>query len=335
MKPEDIVIKKSLGKFKPNVYLSNLSVSYYEEATYASKRLFPVCPVQLPSGYFYEFSMADLARDGVQRKPDFGKVQPAIFGHSEQSYSCHVDQILIGMDQIITLAYQRADAPDPYRARVRTLTEQIALHQEIEFAQKFFKAGVWANEWTGAATANPTQKKFKYFSEADSDPVVFIDERMVEIRRNGRRRPNKLALGMETFVALKNNPHILERIKYSGTTQNPAVVNENVLAQVFGVDQVVVLDATYNDAPHGLPANMQYVCDSKGALLLFTPDSPQLDSPSAGYSFTWLINGGDYIAITPYEADDPTHTDCLEGLIAYDMRKTSDALACYMTGCVK
>ena len=182
----------------------------------------------------------------------------------------------------VILSYQRAGLPsttDPVRLRVATVIEQIANHQEIEFALKFFKKGAWSNEWTGAATANTAQKKFLKFDNANSDPVSLIDARMVDIRRAGRRKPNKLALGIEAFVALKNNPAIKERIKYSGTTQNPAVVTEQVLAQIFGLDSVVVLDATYNDAPLG-QENMQFICDSKGALLLYAPDQPQIDAPS-------------------------------------------------------
>lgn len=337
MDTKDILIQKSLGAFKPNIYLSNLCMAYYEEPAFAHKRLFPVCPVQLPSGYYYTFSKADLARDNVQRKPDYGAVQPAVMGLSDDSYSCHVDQIIIGLDKLITLAYQRAGAAgsaDPYRARVKTITEQIALHQEIEFAKNFFNAGVWSNEWTGAASANVAQKKFTKFDNSDVDPVAFFDARMIDIRRNGRRKPNKLALGVETFAALKNNPFVKERIKYSGTTQNPAVVNESVLAQIFGVDQVIVLDATYNDAGAGQAEDMKFVCDSKGALLLYAPDAPQIDLPSAGYTFTWQINGGDYIAIDTFEGKGGSHTDFMEAIIAYDMRKTSDDLAIYFKDCV-
>lgn len=332
-----IQIQKQLGNWKPNQYLSNLCIAYFEEPTYASKRLLPMCPVQLPSGFYYTFSKADLARDNVKRKPDFGSVQPAIMGLSDDSYSCHVDQIIIGLDKIITLAYQRSGAAgsaDPIRGRIKTITEQMALHQEIEFARNFFNKGVWSNQWTGAATGNDAQKKFKRFDDATFDPVGFIDARAIDIRRNGRRRPNKLALGVETFAALKNNPFVKERIKYSGTTQNPAVVNESVLAQIFGVENVVVLDATYNAAGIGEPENMQFVCDSKGALLLYTPDTPQVDEPSAGYMFTWMLNGGDYIAVDTFERQDGGHTDFVEGIIAYDMRKTSDALAVYLSDCV-
>lgn len=91
------------------------------------------------------------------------------------------------------------------------------------------------NQWTGAASDNDVQKRFKRFDDETSNPVTFIEARMLDVRRNGRRRPNKLALGIETFTALKSQPKIVERVKFSGATQNPAVVKENVPAQIFDV----------------------------------------------------------------------------------------------------
>lgn len=339
LRPEDIAIKKAMGTFKPNMYLTNLCMSYFlEDTAFAARRLFPICPVQLSSGFFYTFSKEDLARDNVQRKPDYGKVSPAVMGLSDNTYQCKVDQIIVGLDQILTLNYQRANTPgaaDPRRARVKFVTEQMNLHQELEFAKKFFNSGVWANEWTGAATADEANKKFVQFDNTNVDPVAFFDARAIDIRRAGRRRPNKLALGVETFAALKNNPFIKDRIKYTGTTTNPAIVNESVLAQCFGLDEVVVLDATYNAAPIGKPADMKYICDSKGALLMYTTNNPQIDEPSAGYNFCWdMLGNGDYVALNQWQANDGTHTEFIEGLIATDMKKCADDLAIYFTNCV-
>ena len=335
METKHIEIKKALGTWKPSMYLSNLAQMYYEEPTFAHRRVFPVCPVKLPSGHYYTFNKADLARDQVGIKPPYGTVAPAVFGISEDSYSCKVYQIMIGLDEIMTLPYQRTNAAvDPRRIRARTISEQIAHHQELDFAKNFFNNTTWANTWTGAAATNVTNKQFKKLDNSDVDPVAFFDDRAIEIRRNGRNRPNKLVLGLETYNVLKNHPYILERIKYSGTTQNPAIVNENVLAQTFGVDEVVVLDATYNAAPFGATEDMRFVCDPKGALLLFTPATPSIDTASAGYIFSWLLEGGNYIALDTHEGAPGTHTQLMEGLLAYDMRKTSDDLAIYFDDCV-
>ena len=89
--------------------------------------------------------------------------------------------------------------------------------------------------------------------------------------------PNKLSLGYDSFIALKNHPDILERVKYTGGTANPAIVNEQVLAQVLGFEEVKVLEATYNAAEEGQPDDMKFVCESDGALLTYTTNAPAID----------------------------------------------------------
>ena len=80
---------------------------------------------------------------------------------------------------------------------------------------------------------------------------------------------------------------------------------------------------------------MKYICDSKGALLMYTTNNPQIDEPSAGYNFCWdMLGNGDYVALNQWQANDGTHTDFIEGLIATDMKKCADDLAIYFTNCV-
>lgn len=327
------------GNWKPNIYLTNLAIAQFQSPDdYVATKLFPIVPVKLPTSKYYKFSKADLARDNMQRKPAFGKVSPAVLGQSDDSYDCKVDQLILGIDQITALPFQRTNAPgvaDPRRAKVRAAMEQAKLHLDLMFAENYFKAGVWAEEWAGVDTG-ATGKQFTQFDVTGSDPVQFVDERILDIRKNGRRKPNKIALGMETFVALKNNAAILERIKYSGSTANPATVNENVLAQLFGVKEVVVLASTYNKAAVGKEADMDFVCDPKGMLLLYAPDSPAIDEPSAGYTFAWDILGGDqYIAMSQWLGENGTHSEFIEAIMAYDMKKTGEDLACYFTDCCK
>lgn len=332
-------IQTAIAKgWKPNAYLSNMSMAYFARGESSAKNIFPICPVPLSSSFYYTFGKADLARDNVQRKPEYGKVAPAIMGHTDDSYKCKVDQIIVGIDQITALNYQRSNAPgviDPRRAKVRIVAEQMNIHQELEFAKKFFKSGVWNDEWTGAATADTANKKFYRFDDANFDPINFFANLKKEMAREGRRKPNVLALGVDAFIALQNHPDIMERVKYTGTTANPAIVTESVLAQLFGIEKVVVLDATYNAAPAGKAADMQYICDTKGALLVYVTNSPQIDEPSAGYTFTWdMLGNGSYIATDQWLGENGTHTEFIEGLIATDMKICAQDLGVYLSGCV-
>lgn len=326
--------------WKPNRYLTNMSMAFFANASdYVATSIFPICPVDFSTGFYYVFNKGDLARDNVQRKPKFGKVAPAQMGHTDQTYKCEVDQIIVGIDQIGAVNYQRSNVPasiDPKRAKNRFVVDQQLLHLDIMFAENFFKSGVWANEFEGVNSGGTLGgDQFIKFSDANSDPIKFFDARKRQIKLDGRRMPNKLTLGYDTFNALKEHPDLLERVKYTGGTANPAKVNERVLAELFGVDEVKVLDATYNAAEEGQADDMQFICEPDGALLSYTTSSPRIDEPSAGYIFTWdMLGNGNYMATDTFEGEPGTHSEFMEGLISTDMRKTCDDLACYMKKCV-
>ncbi len=216
---------------------------------------------------------------------------------------------------------------------MRLATEQLKLHMDRAFADGYFKPGVWTNEWAGVTTT-PSGNQFYKFSDSNCDPVKFIGDRRVEMMREGRRRPNVLALGVETYEALKNNASILDRVKYSGSTANPATVNANVLAQLFEIDRVVVLNSTYNKGGYG-STNMDFVCDSKGALLAYAAPNPAIDEVSAGYTFAWdMLGNGQYLAFDQYEGEKGTHTEFIEGLTSYTSKKVCDELGVFMKECV-
>lgn len=331
-------IQSSIAKgWKPNNYLTNMSVAYFQpDDWFVSPFIFPIVPVQLSTSYYYIFSKGDLARDNVARKPENGKVTPMMFGSTQDLYSCQVDQIIVGLDQIRTLDYQRSGAPgmaDPRRARVRIATEQLKLHMDRTFAEGYFKSGIWSNEYTGTSST-PSGKQFYKFNDANFDPVGFFGTLRTEMMKNGRRRPNVLALGVEAYEGLKSNPDILERVKYSGSTANPATINQNVLAQLLEIDRVVVLNSTYNAGGYGTE-NMQFICDSKGALLCYAAPNPAVDEASAGYTFAWdMLGNGQYIAFDQYEGENGTHTEFVEGLMSTTPKKVCDELGVFLTACV-
>lgn len=337
--PEALQYQIQKGTFKPNIYLTNLSMAYFQQATrYVAKAIFPICPVQLSSARFYTFSKGDLLRDNVARKPQFGKVQPAQMGQLDQSYSCYVDQVIVGVDQISSLNYQRTNAPgaaDPRRAKVKFVAEQMLLHQDILFANNFFKADVWGNEWTGGAAYTPASKQFIKFSDDNCDPVVLFDDLCTSVEQSTGRRPNRLALGKEAFNALKSHPAVVERVKFGGSTANPATVNERVLAELFGIEKVVVMSSVYNTAAVGAEDDMQFICDPKSALLAYATNTPAIDEPSAGYIFTWdMLGDGQYMPTMQYPGENGTHSEFIEGLFSADMKKTADDLAIFMKDCV-
>lgn len=331
-------IKKALSNgWTPNRYLTNMSVAYFQpDDWFVSPFIFPILPVQLSNGLYKVFSKADLARDNMARKPEFGKVTPMMFGSDQQSYSCEVEQVIIGLDQISTLDYSRSGIPgisDPRKAKVRIATEQAKLHMDVLFANGYFKSGIWTNEWTGVAS-NPSTSQFVHFDDANFDPIHFFGARRTEMMKAGRREPNVLALGVEAYEGLKQNPDILDRVKYSGSTANPATINTNVLAQLLEIERVVVLKSVYNKGAYGVE-DMDFVCDSKGALLAYAAPNPAVDEVSAGYTITWdMLGTGNYLVFDQWEGEKGTHTEFIEALMSCTPKKVCDDLGMFMKNCV-
>jgi hypothetical protein len=336
MSNEAIAVQIAKG-WKPNNYLTNLSVAHFQpDDWFVSPFVFPILPVQLSTSYYYKFNKADLARDNVQRKPEFGKVRPMIFGTDKEIYSCEVDQVIIGLDQIRSQDYSRAGTPgisDPRRAKVRLATEQMKLHMDRVFAEGFFKAGVWSTEYEGKSST-PGSGEFWKFDNANFDPINFFGGLRTKMMQNGRRKPNVLALGVEAYEGLKQNPDILDRVKYSGSTANPATINQNVLAQLLEIDRVVVLNSVYNAGALGVE-DMQFVCDSKAALLCYAAPNPGIDIATAGMTFAWdMLGNGQYLAFDQWEGEKGTHTEFIEGLCSYTPKKVCDELGYFLKDCV-
>lgn len=338
---ENSALAKSIsdGSWRPNIYLTNICIAQFQrDDDFVATKLFPIVPVSLPMSKFYRFGKADLARANMSEKPAFGSVQPAVFSQTEDSYSTRVYQALYGIDQISSMSYGRSNAPgvsDPKVAKARVAAEQTKLFMDLMFAEKYFRPGAWANEWTGTASSPLSSSQFYQFDNSNSDPIKLIDDLKVDLKREGRRKPNRLALGANTYKALKNNPSVIERVKFGGSTSNPATVTTNVLAQLFEVEQVLVMESTYNRASYGDAADMEYVCDPNGLLLCYSTDSPAIDEPSAGYTFAWdMLGNGQHMALTSFQGPLETHSEFVEALCAFDMKQVCTDLAVYLKDCV-
>lgn len=331
-KVEQLIAK---GAFVPHTGLSNIALSYFQKAeNYFAKALFPICQVDLSSDIYYKFSKEDLLRDDWARKPAYGQVQMSHLSEDTDTYACQVDQIIMGIDQIRQTDLKRRQGPslarDPRQQRAKAIAEKANIHQDRLFANSFFKSGVWENEYKGVDSTTVTGKQFIKFTNGNSDPIKFIADLKQEIHEQTGREPNRLGLGVNVLKALRNHEGILERVKYGGTTPNPAKVTEKVLAELFEVEKVVVARSIHNNAKLGAAADMSYIGDPNGMLLTYATNAPSVDEPSAGYIFTWdMLGNGQYMPIMHRIKNDATHAEEVEGLMATDMKVTAQDLAVF------
>ena len=80
--------------------------------------------------------------------------------------------------------------------------------------------------------------------------------------------------------------------------------------------------------------DMDFVCDSKAALLAYANPTPAIDEPSAGYTLAWdMLGNGSYLAFDQFEGEKGTHTEFIEGLMSSTPKKVCDELGYFMKDC--
>lgn len=325
------------GYWEPDKALTEVCLANFNTLPYVGRRVFPMVGVQQSAGKYYVFDKSDLARLTMKDKPMFGKTDPTTYRYGKDTFAVDVKQVILGTDDFETVNLQREPMPgavNPAVGPAMQVAEQMNMHLDWLFGDRFFKTGKWNIEYKGIAGGGsaPSATEFIQWNDNSSNPIADIRKGIEVITKYGRRKPNKLVLGAKAYLALVDHADLLERVKYSGAVGSPAVINTNVLAQIFGLDEVMVSETAYNAANPGGTDNFTYALTEDAALLLYAPNSAAMNTPSAGMTFTWDMGTGSYMPIRRYDSsqvDPMTHASFIEGLMAVDMKVTGQDMAVF------
>lgn len=297
--------------------LTNISVSYLQDASaFIADKVFPIVPVKRQSDIFFVYNKGDFMRDEAQVRGAATESAGGDYGvEAAEPYYCRKH----AFHKDVT-PEERANYDEPLDAdkdATDFVTQKMLIRREMQWATKFFKAGVWGTEIAGADTAgaNAAVK----WSLATSNPIKDITEAGVKMASETGYKPNTLVLSPYAFNALKNHEDILDRIKYT----QKGIVTEDLLATLFGVERVFVAWSVVNSAAKGADAAVDFIM-GKHALLCYSNPRPALRKPSAGYIFAWtgLEGSGAYgnrIVRLPMDLLG-LGTERIEGEMAFDTK---------------
>lgn len=259
-----------------NRILTNASVAYIQNHNnFIATKVFPVLPVDKQTDSYFVYTKNDWFRDEAQQRAPGTESAGSGYGLSTASYSCDVFAFHKDVDN---QTLNNADAPlNMERDATEFVTQKLLLRQEKQWAADYFVTGVWGTSTT------PSNLWSDYTS---SDPITDIETGKRTVLANTGFLPNTLTLGYDVWIKLKNHPDLMQRIQYGGGPGNPAIVTQQTLAAVFGVERVLVAMATNATNVEGETAAYAFI-QGKHALLTYSPPSPSLLTPSAGYTFQW------------------------------------------------
>lgn len=297
--------------------LTNISVSYLQDASaFIADKVFAIVPVKRQSDIFYVYNKGDFMRDEAQVRGGATESAGGDYGvEAAEPYYCRKHAFHKDVTPEERVNY---DEPlDADKDATDFVTQKMLIRREMQWATKFFKAGVWGTEIAGGdAAGDGTTVKW---SLATSNPIKDVTEAGVKMAGETGYKPNVLVLSPYAFNALKNHEDILDRIKYT----QKGIVTEDLLATLFEVDNVYVAWSVVNSAAKGKDASVDFIM-GKHALLCYRNPRPALRKPSAGYIFAWtgLEGAGAYgnrIVRLPMDLLG-LGTERIEGEMAFDTK---------------
>ena len=312
--------------------LTNLTIAFLQDAGgFIADRVFPKVSVSKKTDKYYIYNRADFNRTGqVQARAPRTQAPRVGMTLSQDTYSAEVFSLATDFD-FHTLANEDA-ALDIRSAASQMLTHQLLIDREIKWANSYFAGGIWGTDWDGVASAPSANQVIQWSNYTTSTPIQDVTNIMRAVQlKSGGFKPNVMVVGKEVRDTLVNHPTILARLNGGATVTNTALVTDAKLAEIFGVEEFMVMETIRNNGLEGLAESNAFI-GGKLVALYYRPRSSGLMIPSAGYTFTWdeLENAsGHGISIKSYRGDYLAIdgiAEVLEANMAYDHKVVSTDL---------
>lgn len=320
------------GTLRLDGYLTNFSVSFVQDSkNFIAQRAASVIPVEMQTDAYAAYDRGFFWRDESTPRPMGGrpnqvsyKVDPQYYRATEYALEHVIDD------------RQRKNVRDPIQleeAATQLLTQKQLIKQDRVFAQKFMQENVWTTEFEGVAS-DPGADQFVQFNDPLSDPIGTIDAVKDRIHEQTGFMPNVMVLGADVKRYLRSHPDIADRIKYTRT----GIADEDILAALFEVEDVVTARSIYNAAAEGATNDFNYIAPRDAILLAYIDKNPALNTPTAIANFAWsgLFDGAANAigGVMLRGRDDRASSDYFQNRMAWDLQQVSADLGGFLHGVV-
>jgi hypothetical protein len=304
---------------------------------FAGERLFPLVQTSEISANIFQYDRKDMFRvhDVRPRTPatesEGGGYRVSLGAHYQcHQWAFHKD---IGDEEP---AY--ATLPiNMDRDATSFVTQLMMLKRDYLIAQAAFRVGLWGTDVTGVNAptnygANLVRRWQDYLTPSAPQLDVDYYRQWISLASGGFK-PNKLACGINVWNVLKNHPSIIARYVFTQAGGVPQATPQMV-ADYLELDEIIVLETVANYGPEGGQWVGQGIFPTNDALLYFTPSSPSLSVPSAGYTFGWTgaSNQGTSVVIERFRLANDAKGDRITGSFHMDTQIVENILGVYMAG---
>ena len=323
-----------------NAGLGTIALAYkqsYEGLLYP--KLAPVLPVKKQSDAIPEFNKDYWMRCSAGPRGSGAESAGGGFEMNwDKTYFAGVHAFHVDIPKDVA---KNSDIQDLERQVTEFVTWQLMMETELGFVTNYMTdpgsgyGTTWWNKKSGVASSSPSTDEFEQWDRANSTPIDDILDFMLGMKKITGRMPNKMAIPLEVFIALKKNSQIQSQIVYSPTSRAEVspLVTADMLASLFGLEEVLVGEMSHTESVPGT-ATMSYdFAYGKNALLIYTPPRPGMLVPTAAYTFEWT----DYAKFNPTITkwwEQKNKATRVEGETTWDQKILGADLGVFLADCI-
>ncbi|MFC8008944.1 hypothetical protein [Streptomyces cinereoruber] len=171
----------------------------------------------------------------------------------------------------------KATGRDPFSDATDHVTEIQLVDREVEAASILTTTGNYASGHVEALAGGDQWSDY-----GNSTPIQDVHAAIQTIHSKLFVDANKILLPKQVFTVLQDHPDFLERAKYTQL----GVVTTDLLARIWGVDQVVVAGAGKNTARAGQTDSMGYIW-GKNVVISYVNPSQGEKVLTFGRNYQW------------------------------------------------
>ena len=272
-----------------NPVLTNMSIAGRNK-NFLAEKIAPFSVQPQKSGTYFTYTPSYWMRvpTGSVRASDAPYTQLG-YGVANSTYST----VEHGYEKLLPDPVRNASqTPEDLQMKdVQFLTNALQLDLEKSVADKLFTSSVWG---AGDVTLSGAQQWDDY---ANSDPIKDAKTARLAIHQLVGEFPNTMFIGISSWQKLIEHPLLLEKYKYT----QKGILTEDLVAAVFGVEEVVVGDTSYNSAAEGQTAVGANIWGNNA--LFLCRNTPTLGVANGAYTFIWDEIGNNPWAIQDYREE--------------------------------
>lgn len=252
---------------------------------YVASKVFPVIDVASQAGVYGILPVEELLEQrNTKRAPGAGYAR-GNFNFTTATYACEEHGAEEPVDDRQSKMYR--EYFDYELVATKRAFSSVLRNAEQRVADALFNATTWSG---GSFTLGITDE---WDDITNAIPITNVDTAVKKIYDNSGLWANALIINQKVFRNLRRCNQVIDAIESGGAgdRSKQSDITADMLAQVFGLDYVIVAGASRNGAKEGQTATPSQIWSDEYAMICRIATSNDMAEPCIGRIFHWAEDG--------------------------------------------